>query len=104
MSYQGTPVIEDISIRLQAGELVGLLGVSGSGKSTLFNVISGLTPPDRGSILLEGSDVTGQTGMISYMQQKDLLLPHRNVLDNVALPLLLRGEKLSSARASAIRS
>jgi ABC-type nitrate/sulfonate/bicarbonate transport system ATPase subunit len=101
MSYQGTPVIEDISIRLQAGELVGLLGVSGSGKSTLFNVISGLTPPDRGSILLEGSDVTGQTGMISYMQQKDLLLPHRNVLDNVALPLLLRGEKLSSARASA---
>lgn len=101
MSYQGTPVIEDISIHLNDGELVGLLGASGSGKSTLFNVIAGIMPPDQGSVMLEGADVTGRTGIISYMQQKDLLLPHRNVLDNVALPLLLRGDKPSAARDQA---
>lgn len=100
--YRDTPVIEDISIHLCEGELVGLLGVSGSGKSTLFNVIAGILPPDQGSVRLDDQDITGQTGLVSYMQQKDLLLPHKNVLDNVALPLLIRGEPLRQARARAL--
>ena len=94
-------VLEDISITLKEGELVCLLGVSGAGKSTLFNIISGLSLPDSGSVLLEGEDITGQTGRISYMLQKDLLLPYRTIADNVALPLLLRGMNKREARQQA---
>ena len=100
-SFDGVPVLEDISITLRQGELVCLLGVSGGGKSTLFNIISGLVEADRGQVFLDGEDVTGKPGHISYMLQKDLLLPYRTIEDNVALPLLLRGEKKREARAKA---
>ena len=79
-------------------KLVCLLGVSGGGKTTLFNVISGLLRPDAGRVLLDGRDITGQPGSISYMLQKDLLLPYRTIEDNVALPLVLRGVKKQAAR------
>lgn len=99
--YEGTPVIEDISLQLNEGELVCLLGPSGGGKSTLFNVISGLSAPEEGQVLLDGVDVTGQPGKISYMLQKDLLLPYKTVEDNVALPLVLKGESKKEARQKA---
>lgn len=97
-SYDGRKIIKNISLTLHEGELVSILGVSGGGKTTLFNVISGLTEPDEGRVLLDGEDITGKPGRISYMLQKDLLLPYRTVEDNVALPLLLRGEKKKAAR------
>ena len=100
--YDGENIIEDIDIHLCDGEVVYLLGVSGSGKTTLFNVLSGLSLPDNGRVLLDGEDVTGQTGKMSYMLQKDLLLPHYTVLDNVALPLIVRGEKKKIAREKAL--
>lgn len=100
--YDGENIIEDIDIHLCDGEVVSLLGVSGSGKTTLFNVLSGLSLPDNGRVLLDGEDVTGQTGKMSYMLQKDLLLPHYTVLDNVALPLIVRGEKKKVAREKAL--
>ena len=96
--FDGRPVLDDISIELGRGELVCLLGVSGGGKTTLFNVISGLLRPDAGRVLLDGRDITGQPGSISYMLQKDLLLPYRTIEDNVALPLVLRGVKKQAAR------
>ena len=96
--FDGRPVLDDISIELHRGELVCLLGVSGGGKTTLFNVISGLLRPDAGRVLLDGRDITGQPGSISYMLQKDLLLPYRTIADNVALPLVLRGVKKQAAR------
>ena len=96
--FDGRPVLDDISIELRRGELVCLLGVSGGGKTTLFNVISGLLRPDAGRVLLDGRDITGQPGSISYMLQKDLLLPYRTIEDNVALPLVLRGVKKQAAR------
>ena len=102
-SFDGTPVLDDISIELHQGELVCLLGVSGGGKTTLFNIISGLLAPDRGQVLLDGEDITGRPGRISYMLQKDLLLPYRTILDNAALPLVLRGMKKSDARAEAAK-
>jgi ABC-type nitrate/sulfonate/bicarbonate transport system ATPase subunit len=102
-SFDGTPVLEDISIELNHGELVCLLGVSGGGKTTLFNIISGLLPPDRGQVLLDGADITGRPGRISYMLQKDLMLPYRTILDNAALPLVLRGAKKSAAREEAAK-
>jgi len=100
-SFSGRVIIDDISIHLKENELVSLLGVSGSGKTTLFNVISGILPPDSGSVLLHGEDVTGSPGKISYMLQKDLLLEHMKVIDNVSLPLRLKGVSRKEARAKA---
>lgn len=113
-SYNDKTVIEDISIHLAEGELVSLLGVSGSGKTTLFNIVSGLIAPDEGRVWLadrsgaevppEGPadrDITGMPGSIAYMLQKDMLLPHKKVIDNVSLPLLLKGTSRKDARAHA---
>ena len=100
-AYGDNQVLQDISIHLEEGELVCVLGVSGVGKTTLFNILSGLGLPDRGQILLENEDVTGKTGNLSYMLQKDLLLQHKTVLDNVALPLVLKGVKKKAAREQA---
>jgi len=97
-SFDGNPVLKDIFIELNKGELVCLLGVSGGGKTTLFNIISGLMTPDSGQVLLDGKDITNQPGHISYMLQKDLLLPYRTIEDNAALPLLLKGVKKREAR------
>ncbi len=93
-----TNVIENINLTLGKGELVSLLGVSGGGKTTLFNVIAGLNPPQTGEILLDGVNIAGIPGKISYMMQKDLLLPYRTIEDNVALPLLIHGMKKAEAR------
>lgn len=100
-TFADKQVLEDISVTLKEGELACLLGVSGSGKSTLFNIISGLLKPDCGRVSLDGEDVTNRPGHISYMLQKDLLLPYRTIEDNVALPLLLRGVKKKEARMQA---
>lgn len=97
-SFNGRPVLKDISIELNYGELVCLLGVSGGGKTTLFNVISGLLQPDCGNVFLDGNDITNKPGKVSYMLQKDLLLPYRTIEDNVVLPLLLKGMKKKEAR------
>lgn len=100
-SYDQEHIIEDINIELHDNELVCLLGSSGGGKTTLFNVISGLRTPQKGKILLDGEDITGQPGHISYMLQKDLLLPYRTIEDNVALPLIIKGVKKKEARKKA---
>lgn len=100
-SFENEKIIENISLELQEGEIVSLLGVSGGGKTTLFNIIAGLTEPDKGAVYLESENITGKPGYISYMLQKDLLLPYRTIVDNVALPLIIRGEKKSVAREKA---
>lgn len=101
-AYSGHTIIEDISLTLADGELVCLLGVSGAGKTTLFNVLSGLERPDAGRVILKGQDVAGAPGQISYMLQRDLLLPHKKVADNVALPLVIQGVGKQEARAAAL--
>lgn len=101
-SFDGKAVLDNVSLDLREGELVSLLGVSGVGKTTLFNIISGLLAPDKGRVLLRGEDVTGRPGRVSYMLQKDLLLPYRTVQDNVSLPLLLQGMDKKQARARAV--
>ncbi len=100
-SFGEEKIIEGVSLELQEGELVSLLGVSGSGKTTLFNVIAGLSLPDTGKVWLDGQDITGVSGNVSYMLQKDLLLPYRNILDNVAIPLVIKGMKKQEARDAA---
>ena len=97
-SFENEEVIENISLELHEGEIVSLLGVSGGGKTTLFNIIAGLSVPDKGNVYLDGADITGKPGNISYMLQKDLLLPYRTIIDNVALPLIIRGMNKKEAR------
>ena len=100
-SFDEEQIINHISIELHEGEIVSLLGVSGGGKTTLFNIIAGLSLPDEGSVWIEGEEITGKPGNVSYMLQKDLLLPYRTILDNVALPLMIRGMKKKEAREKA---
>ena len=94
-------VLNNVSITLNEGEIISLLGVSGSGKTTLFNILSGIYTPDTGTVLLKGENITGKPGAISYMLQKDLLFPYRKVIDNVCLPLILNGMKKKQARQKA---
>jgi len=101
MKFGDETIIRDISIAVDQGELVSLLGVSGSGKTTLFNCISGIYQPTAGRVLLDGEDITGTTGHISYMLQKDLLLPYKTIEDNVGLPLVIRGMSKEEARKQA---
>ncbi|WP_210253183.1 ABC transporter ATP-binding protein [Beijerinckia sp. L45] len=91
-----------VTMATEAGRFVSLIGPSGCGKSTLFNVIAGLLPPSSGRVLIDGEDFTGLIGRVGYMLQKDLLLPWRTVLDNIALGMEIRGAKLRDARAQAM--
>lgn len=100
-SFDNNNVLKNITITLRQGEIVSLLGVSGSGKTTLFNILSGIYKPDSGQVFLHGEDITGCPGKISYMLQKDLLLPYKKVIDNVSLPLVLSGMKKKEARIKA---
>ena len=88
--YKGRDVISNVNISLEEGETVCLVGSSGVGKTTLFQILSGLTNPDAGSVFLHGKDVTSKTGEVGYMLQKDLLLPHFTIAENVALPLRIK--------------
>lgn len=97
-SWDGRPILEDISIHVDKGEFVCLVGKSGCGKTTLFHALAGLTYPDSGQVLLDGKDISGEPGHVSYMLQKDLLLPSKKILDNICLPLVLRGVNKSEAR------
>jgi ABC-type nitrate/sulfonate/bicarbonate transport system ATPase subunit len=97
-AFEDTSVLEGISLQLKNKEFITILGPSGSGKSTIFNIISGLLKPDRGDVVIEGESYTGKTGRISYMYQKDLLLPWRKVIDNATLPLIVKGMKKQQAR------
>ena len=97
-AYEETPVLKDVNVELHEHELVSILGASGCGKTTLFHIISGLHKPQQGKVTLNGKDITGCPGQISYMMQKDLLLPYRTIQDNVSLPLVLKGESKRKAR------
>lgn len=104
LSWDGkTVVTRNVSLRVASGEIVCLVGKSGCGKTTILHALSGLTKPLEGQVLLHGKDVTGVPGHVSYMLQKDLLLPSRRIIDNVCLPLLIKGTNPREARDQAGR-
>ena len=95
-------VLQEVDFHAADGELVGIIGPSGCGKSTLLNIIAGLEEPTAGSIYLNGRRADRRLGTVGYMQQKDLLLPWRNVLGNAIVGLELQGMPRSEARARAL--
>jgi ABC-type nitrate/sulfonate/bicarbonate transport system ATPase subunit len=92
-SFSSKRVIDDLSLQINEGEFVSIIGPSGSGKSTLFHLIGGIMAPDKGTIVLNGNKINGRRGSISYMPQSPSLLPWRTILQNVLLGQELHGEK-----------
>jgi NitT/TauT family transport system ATP-binding protein len=79
--------IEDVSLEIARGEFIAVVGPSGCGKSSLMKLVSGLHPPFAGTLTLEGRPVTGPLKSVGMAFQNSNLLPWRNAVDNVLLPL-----------------
>ncbi len=102
-SLDSLEILRNIDLSVNSREIVSIIGPSGCGKSSVLNLISGLQRPDSGQIKIEGkSDQSDRLNMISYMQQKDLLLPWRTVLDNVILGLEIQGIPKKESRKIAM--
>jgi ABC-type nitrate/sulfonate/bicarbonate transport system ATPase subunit len=93
--------LEDVELAVGEGEFVSIVGPSGCGKSTLFNILAGLISPTSGRVLLDGRSPDDLLGRLGYMQQRDLLMPWRSVLDNTTVGLELNGVAMKEARRQA---
>ena len=93
--------LQGVDFHALDGEFIAIIGPSGCGKTTLLNIVAGLEQPDEGIIELDGRPAQRRLGAVGYMQQKDLLMPWRTVLDNVILALELRGVPRRKARERA---
>lgn len=89
-SFDNMEILKDINIHVNEGELVSVLGPSGSGKSTVFNILTNLIEADKGEVRVDGE--------ISYMYQKDMMVPWKKVIDNVGIPLVFKGKSKKIAR------
>ena len=95
--------VRDVSFSVGAGRFVSLVGPSGCGKTTLLGMIAGLVPLSEGRIVLGDRPLTGGVPPdIGYLFQRDALLPWKTALQNVALPLTIRGVPAAETRARAI--
>jgi NitT/TauT family transport system ATP-binding protein len=79
--------IEEVTLDIAKGEFIAVVGPSGCGKSSLMRLISGLHPPLGGTLTVEGKPVTGPVRSVGMAFQNSNLLPWRNAIDNVLLPL-----------------
>jgi putative ABC transport system ATP-binding protein len=99
-SYGGTKVLNGITLEIEAGDFISIMGSSGSGKSTLLNLIGAMDLPDSGSITVEGEDIVSYTDeqltlyrrkKIGFIFQFFNLFPNITVFENIQIPLLLNG-------------
>ena len=103
-SYKGRQVVKDVSLTVNAGQIVGLLGPNGAGKTTTFYMIVGLVPSDKGQITLGDKDITfepiharARLG-IGYLPQESSIFRKLSVFDNLMAVLQTRKELSSSQR------
>ena len=103
-------ILDDISIRFEAGETVAIVGASGSGKSTLLGLMAGLDGSSSGEIILDGHELSSldeeqravlRGHLVGFVFQSFQLLPSLTALENVMLPIELKGD--AEAKAKAIR-
>lgn len=102
-----TRVLKDVSIKVLKGEFVSIMGQSGSGKSTLLYILGGLDTPTRGTVSMNGIDISKfndekmskiRRQKIGFVFQFYNLIPNLNVEENIMLPLLLDGKKTRGYR------
>lgn len=89
-SFDGVKVLDKISLEVNRGEFISIVGASGCGKSTIFNIICDLVQADEGIKEINGD--------IAYMYQKDMMVPWKKVIDNIGLPLIFKGVSKKDAR------
>ena len=103
-------VLNDVTLHLDRGERVAVIGSSGSGKSTLLNLLGGLDAPTRGTVAVAGQALESQSEKqrclwrnrhIGFIYQFHHLLPEFTALENAAMPLLIRGVSPAQAAAKA---
>lgn len=91
--HEALIAIDTVSFDLEAGQFVSLLGPSGCGKTTLLRIVAGLIPATRGTIQINGIDVTGPQPDFGIAFQQANLMPWRTVLNNVLFPLEIHGDR-----------
>ncbi len=96
-----TEALRDVSIGVNAGEFVGVVGASGCGKTTLLRLIDGLIEPTTGTVTVDGQRIDKPGDKIAFVFQQDSLLPWRNVLDNTVFGPEIRGREMAAARGVA---
>ena len=87
--------LKDISFDVDKGEFVSLVGPSGCGKTTLLKIIGGLLPKTSGTVLVNGTEVTGPLSNVGMVFQQPVLLEWRNVIGNILLPIEILGLDLN---------
>lgn len=80
-------MIQGLSFEVEAGDFVSIIGASGCGKTTLFRLLNGLEHIQSGKITVDGEDINTLKNYSAYMPQRDMLLPWKNVEQNVCLPM-----------------
>ncbi|TNC47359.1 ABC transporter ATP-binding protein [Mumia zhuanghuii] len=110
LSYGATQALRDVSLRVEDGASVALMGASGSGKSSLLHCLAGVIVPDEGAVLIDGIDVTGlpdkdrsrfRLERMGVVFQFGDLVPELTLVENVMLPLQLLGRRTKQARSRA---
>lgn len=110
-SFGELEVLRGVSLTVESGEVVSIVGASGAGKTTLLNILGTLDRPDRGSVVYDGQDVSRlserelsrfRNRNIGFVFQFHQLLPEFTTLENVALPALIAGTSRKQAQARAV--
>lgn len=99
--FGGNPVLRDISLSVEVGEFVAILGFSGTGKTTLINLIAGLEKPDTGTLTYRDKPITGPAPERGLVFQSYSLMPWLTVRGNVLLAVQAVSPKLSKAEKAA---
>jgi ABC-type nitrate/sulfonate/bicarbonate transport system ATPase subunit len=92
-------ILQDVDFEMAPHSFVSVVGSSGCGKSTFLELLAGITKPDSGRIIFRDEDITGKSGLLGYMPQDDLLFPWLNVLENVLIPVRIKGRSIPEAKA-----